>query len=133
MIFRIESIDESYLLTKLDCMQSSPREINLYILEDGFCPFAAWLDGLRDRQARARIKKRLDRVELGNLGDVKPVGEGVSELRVDYGPGYRIYFAQVGTTIVVLLCGGDKSSQRQDILKAKQYWTDFQQRQDASL
>ncbi|PSN15891.1 addiction module killer protein [filamentous cyanobacterium CCT1] len=100
---------------------------------DGSCPFEAWLDNLRDRQARARIKKRLDRVELGNLGDAKPLGEGVSELRVDYGPGYRIYFAQVGIAIIVLLCGGDKSSQRQDILKAKQYWIDFQQRQDASL
>ncbi len=114
-------------------MDSTPREIILHVTENNTCPFEAWLEGLRDRQARARIKKRLDRVELGNLGDVKPVGEGVSELRVDYGPGYRIYFAQVGTTIVVLLCGGDKSSQRQDILKAKQYWTDFQQRQDASL
>lgn len=114
-------------------MQSTPREILLYISVDGSCPFEAWLNGLRDRPARARIKKRLDRVELGNLGDVKPLGEGVSELRVDYGPGYRIYFAQVGTTIVVLLCGGDKSSQRQDILKAKQYWIDFQQRQDVSL
>ncbi|MFQ4135113.1 type II toxin-antitoxin system RelE/ParE family toxin [Nodosilinea sp. PGN35] len=67
------------------------------------------------------------------MGDAKPLGEGVSELRVDYGPGYRIYFARAGTAIVVLLCGGDKSSQRQDILKAKQYWIDFQQRQDASL
>jgi putative addiction module killer protein len=114
-------------------MQSSPREIHLYIFENGFCPFVAWLDGLRDRRARAKIKKRLDWFQLGNLGDVKPVGEGVSELRVDYGPGYRIYFAQAGTTIVVLLCGGDKSSQRKDILKAKQYWIDFQQRQDASL
>lgn len=114
-------------------MQSTPREIRLYVTGDGSCPFEAWLTGLRDRQARARIKKRLDRVELGNLGDTKPLGEGVSELRVDYGPGYRIYFAQVGTAIVVLLCGGDKSSQRQDILKAKQYWIDFQQRQDASL
>ncbi|MBD2233333.1 type II toxin-antitoxin system RelE/ParE family toxin [Phormidium tenue] len=114
-------------------MQSTPREIRLYVSVDGSCPFEAWLDGLRDRQARARIRKRLDRVELGNLGDAKPLGEGVSELRVDYGPGYRIYIAQVGTAIVVLLCGGDKSNQRQDILKAKQYWIDFQQRQDASL
>ena len=114
-------------------MNVTPREIVLYTLTDGTCPFEAWLDGLRDRRARARIKKRLDRVELGNLGDVKPLGEGVSELRVDYGSGYRIYLAQVGTAIVVLLCGGDKSSQRQDILKAKQYWIDFQQGQDASL
>lgn len=114
-------------------MDSTPREIILYVTENNTCPFEAWLEGLRDRRARAKIRKRLDRVQLGNLGDVKPVGEGVSELRVDYGPGYRIYFAQVGTVVVLLLSGGDKSSQRQDILKAKQYWIDFQQRQDASL
>lgn len=113
-------------------MEATPRELILYEIEDGRCPFVSWLDGLRDIRARARIKQRLDRVELGNLGDVRSVGEGVSELKIDYGPGYRVYFAEIGSTVVLLLCGGDKSTQRQDILKAKQYWTDFQQRQDAS-
>lgn len=113
-------------------METQPREVVLYVTEDNDCPFQRWLDGLRDRQARARIKKRLDRVELGNLGDFKPVGEGVTELRIDYGPGYRVYFAQSGATIVLLLCGGDKSTQDQDILRAIQYWTDFQQRQNAN-
>jgi putative addiction module killer protein len=114
-------------------MEATPRELILYETEHGRCPFVDWLDSLRDIRARARIKKRLDRVELGNLGDVRSVGEGVSELKVDYGPGYRVYFAESGSTLILLLCGGDKSTQRQDILKAQQYWTDFQRRQDASF
>ena len=81
--------------------------------------FEAWLKHLRDRQAKARILVRIGRLELGNPGDVKPVGEGVSELRIDYGPGYRIYYAQKGMTLVVLLCGGDKDSQDRDIAAAK--------------
>lgn len=113
-------------------MESQPLEVVLYMTEDNICPFECWLESLRDRQARARIKKRLDRIELGNLGDFKSIGKGVMELRVDYGPGYRIYFAQSGATIILLLCGGDKSTQDQDILKAKQYWTDFQKRQNAN-
>jgi putative addiction module killer protein len=113
-------------------MEVQPREVVLYVTEDEDCPFECWLDALRDRQASARIKKRLDRVELGNLGDFKPVGEGVMELRIDFGPGYRVYFAQLGAIIILLLCGGDKSTQDQDILRAKQYWTDFQKRQNAN-
>lgn len=80
--------------------------------------FSAWFDALTDERARARIEVRLRRLSLGNAGDVKPVGEGVSELRVDCGPGYRVYFTQSGKTIVVLLCGGDKRSQRRDIAAA---------------
>jgi len=114
-------------------MEATPRELILYETEHGHCPFISWLEGLRDIRARARIKKRLDRVELGNLGDVRSVGEGVSELKIDYGPGYRVYFAETGSTLILLLCGGDKSTQRQDILKAQQYWTDFQRRQDESF
>jgi putative addiction module killer protein len=81
--------------------------------------FSAWLVALRDHRARARIAKRLARLQLGNFGDRKSVGEGVSELRIDCGPGYRIYFVQRGTVLVVLLCGGDKSSQSADIEQAK--------------
>jgi putative addiction module killer protein len=113
-------------------MEVQPREVVLYVTEDEDCPFECWLDTLRNRQARARIKTRLDRVELGNLGDFKPVGEGVMELRLDFGPGYRVYFAQLGAIIILLLCGGDKSTQDQDIFRAKQYWTDFQKRQNAN-
>lgn len=81
--------------------------------------FVEWLDGLRDARARARIQIRVDRLGLGNPGDVRPVGEGVSEMRIDYGPGYRVYYVQRGKVCVVLLCGGDKSSQNADIVQAK--------------
>lgn len=80
--------------------------------------YVTWFDGLKDRQARARIGVRIDRLALGNPGDVKPVGGGVSELRIDYGPGYRVYFAQRGNTLVILLAGGDKRTQEQDIKAA---------------
>jgi len=80
--------------------------------------YAAWFKSLRDRQARARINTRIRRLSLGNLGDVKPVGEGVSELRIDYGPGYRVYFVKRGETLVILLAGGDKRTQDRDVKKA---------------
>lgn len=82
--------------------------------------FSRWLRELRDHNARARIVTRIRRMELGNPGDVKPVGEGVSEARISYGPGYRLYFIQQGEEIIILLCGGDKASQSKDILAAKQ-------------
>ena len=80
--------------------------------------YAKWLDGLRDIRARARILVRIERLAAGNPGDVRPVGEGVSELRVDYGPGYRVYFIQQGQKVVILLAGGDKRTQAKDIKTA---------------
>ncbi|MFZ1730527.1 MAG: type II toxin-antitoxin system RelE/ParE family toxin [Bacteroidota bacterium] len=80
--------------------------------------FAEWLDNLRDLRARARVLVRIERLTSGNYGDVAPVGEGVSEMRIDYGPGYRVYFTMIGTAVVILLAGGDKSTQRSDIRKA---------------
>ena len=80
--------------------------------------YALWFGGLRDRQAKARIDTRIRPLSLGNPGDVKPVGSGVSELRINYGPGYRVYFIQVESTLVVLLIGGDKRTQQQDIAQA---------------
>lgn len=80
--------------------------------------FVRWFDGLRDRRARARVDVRIRRLSLGNPGDVRPVGEGVSELRIDYGPGYRVYFVQRGEALVILLAGGDKSTQAADIRAA---------------
>ncbi len=80
--------------------------------------YAAWIEGLRDDRARMRIEARVRRLQLGNPGDVKPVGEGVSELRIDHGPGYRVYFIQRGETLVVLLAGGDKRGQDRDIAAA---------------
>jgi putative addiction module killer protein len=80
--------------------------------------YEKWFDGLRDREARTRIDIRIRRLSLGNLGDVKPVGEGVSEIRIDYGSGYRVYFVQRGLDLVILLGGGDKSTQARDIASA---------------
>jgi putative addiction module killer protein len=80
--------------------------------------YSEWFANLRDKQARARINARIRRLSLGNPGDVKPVGEGVSELRIDYGPGYRVYFLQRGRKVVILLAGGDKRTQQKDIQKA---------------
>ncbi|MDY0341467.1 MAG: type II toxin-antitoxin system RelE/ParE family toxin [Coriobacteriia bacterium] len=87
--------------------------------------YESWFERLRDREARFRIIARIRRLSLGNLGDVKPVGEGVSELRITYGPGYRVYIKQQGNTLVVLLAGGDKSSQKRDVERAKQLARDL--------
>jgi putative addiction module killer protein len=81
--------------------------------------YIEWFEKLKDRRARARIAIRIRRVSLGNLGDVKPVGDGISELRIDYGPGYRVYFTQRNNQLIILLAGGDKTTQVSDIQKAK--------------
>jgi putative addiction module killer protein len=113
-------------------MEVQQREIRRYIISDGRVPFAEWIDSLRDRNTRAKINNRLKRVSLGNLGDYCSVGGGVFELRIDLGPGYRVYFGQIGVTIVLLLCGGDKSTQDRDILKAKEYWAEYEERESAN-
>jgi len=87
-----------------------------------------WLASLEDLKARARIAARLDRLSLGNFGDCKPLREGVSELRIDWGPGYRVYYAMLGRTCVLLLCGGDKRRQASDIKRAIKYLEDFKER-----
>ena len=87
--------------------------------------YAEWFAGLRDRQAKTRVDIRIRRLSLGNVGDVKPIGEGVSELRIPYGPGYRVYFVQRGDLLVVLLAGGDKSTQDRDIRRAKELARDL--------
>jgi putative addiction module killer protein len=87
--------------------------------------FDEWLENLRDERAKARIIARLERLAAGNPGDVKPVGDGVSELRINYGPGYRVYYMQHGAELIVLLCGGDKSTQDKDIRKAKEIASDW--------
>jgi putative addiction module killer protein len=87
--------------------------------------FYQWLTGLRDERAEMRIVSRIRRLSIGNFGDVKPVGEGVSELRIDYGPGYRVYFVQRGRTFILLLCGGDKRTQVRDIQRAKELAREF--------
>jgi len=96
--------------------------LEYYLDARGRSPFTEWLETLRDRAGVARIITRLDRIQIGNFGRVEPVGYGVSELKIDYGPGYRVYFAMSGTTVVLLLIGGDKSTQKRDIATAKEYW-----------
>ena len=103
-------------------------ELLEYVTEDGKNPFHHWLISLKDRVARARIRVRLNCVRLGNFGDCKSVGKGASELGVDYGAGYRVYFGKTDTTIVRLLRGGSKKSQSKDIQIAHEYWTEFQRR-----
>ena len=106
-------------------MEVSEKQVETYVCPDGRCPFDDWMDSLRDQRARARIRTRIGRVRLGNLGNCEPVGGGVLELKIDYGPGYRVYFGQVGTKVAILLCGGDKSSQSEDIKRAIEYWQDY--------
>src|SRR5580692_10211777 len=103
----------------------TPKEVVVFRARDGRGPFEEWLNDLNDKRAVARVLARLARVRQGNLGDCKALGDGVSELRVDYGPGYRVYFGQQGRALVVLLCGGDKRTQERDIRLAKQYWQQF--------
>ena len=89
-----------------------------------------WIKQLRDERAKARIYTRIDRLENGNPGDVKPVGVGISEMRIDYGPGYRVYYKDTGKKIIILLCGGDKTTQPADIIRAKQIAAQYEKEND---
>jgi putative addiction module killer protein len=97
--------------------------------ENGHYPFIEWMEALRDKRAKARIASRLRQIESGNFGDSKPVGQGVTELRIDVGAGYRVYCGRHGQHWVILLCGGDKSSQPKDISRAKALWEEWKRRQ----
>jgi putative addiction module killer protein len=103
-------------------------EVRQYQTAEGKTPMAEWLEGLRDGATRARIAARLDRLKVGLLGDWKSLSGGISELRIDHGPGYRVYYGQEGNTLILLLCGGDKSTQAKDIEKAHAYWKDYKAR-----
>lgn len=104
-----------------------------YQTVQGKIPFSDWVTQLRDRMAVLQVRMRLRRLEMGNPGDCMPVGEGVSEMRIDLGPGYRIYFGQAGNQLVLLLCGGDKRSQASDIAQAKLMWKDWKERCDEKI
>jgi putative addiction module killer protein len=110
--------------------KSNHKILRNYATPSGKVPFLEWLNGLKDPGTRLRIRRRLDRLELGNLGDCEPVGEGVSELRLFFGSGYRIYFAEQDDVIIILLCGGDKGSQKKNIKAAKMYWHELKGRSD---
>lgn len=103
-------------------------EVQTYLSPNGQDPYAQWLAALADRQARARVLVRVGRMAAGNFGDCKPIAEGVWELRIDWGPGYRVYYAQAGKRLVLLLAGGDKRTQQADITAALANWHDWQQR-----
>ena len=106
-----------------------PRELEVFRTSTGRAPFNEWLESLRDARTRNRVRGRLDRLEAGNFGDCQPVGDGVFELRLHFGAGYRIYFGKGDNTIILLLCGGDKSQQPRDIRRAKTYWRNYQEAQ----
>ena len=105
--------------------ETHPREIRVYQTPSGREPFNEWLSAIRDIGTQARIRARLERLEDGNLGDCQSVGAGVFELRIHSGAGYRIYFGQIDNTIILLLCGGDKSSQRRDVEQAQTCWLEY--------
>jgi putative addiction module killer protein len=99
-----------------------------YISPSGKVPFVEWINSIKDPVMRHRIRRRLDRLELGHYGEYKILGDGVNELKLAFGPGYRIYFAEEGDIIIVLLAGGDKSTQSKDIKMAKKYWQELLER-----
>ena len=104
-------------------------ELLRYQRDDGREPFTEWLDAMRDKVAQARIRVRLRQVQAGNFGDCESVGDGVTELRIHVGAGYRAYFGRHGKSVVILLCGGDKRSQSADIKQARALWMEWKRRQ----
>ena len=105
-------------------------EIREYVRRDGKAPIVEWMGRLRDRRARIRIRIQLDRILLGNPGDHKSLGRGLHEICIHYGPGYRIYYGRDGSQLILLLCGGNKSTQHSDIRLATSYWQDYRSRSD---
>ena len=112
-------------------MPADEYSLRHYVAANGKRPFAEWLWSLPDRNAVARVQVRLERLRLGNFGDVRNLGKGLSELRIDAGPGYRVYFTVEGQSVVVLLCGGDKTTQQKDIRRGREYLADYRRRPDA--
>ncbi len=108
--------------------EAVPNDLEVYQTEEGRSPFSEWIHRLEDCAARARIRARLARLRLGNFGDTNSLGDGLQELRIPYGPGYRVYFGRAGTRLVLLLCGGTKRTQSRDIEQARSYWRDYRRR-----
>ena len=106
-------------------MEPRVKTIRNYAKKNGKSPFEDWLRSIRDTSAVARILTRIDRLRFGNFGDCKSVGAGVFELRIHFGPGFRVYFGLIGADLVLLLCGGDKSSQKKDIELSQKYWKEY--------
>ncbi len=112
-------------------MKTTERQVVYYETSTGKQPFRAWFHALKDREARNRIDVRIRRVSLGNLGYCHSVGGGVVELKIDYGPGYRVYFGIMGNRLVVLLLAGDKKTQQKDIKLAIEYWKEYRRRDES--
>jgi putative addiction module killer protein len=112
-------------------LSADEYSLRYFIAANGKRPFAEWLYSLSDRKAAARVQIRLERIRLGNFGDARSLGKGLFELRIDVGPGYRVYFMVEGKSVVVLLCGGDKTTQQKDIRRAREYLADYRRRSDA--
>jgi putative addiction module killer protein len=106
-------------------LEVTPLEVEVYSTNEGKQPFTEWLNSLKDKKGADKILLRIRRIQTGNLGDHKSIADGVFELRVDSGPGYRIFFGKVENRIILLLCGGNKNSQDNDIQRALQYWADY--------
>ena len=104
---------------------AQPRQVKSYMTSEGRVPFEEWMEELKDWKGKAAVKNRIRRLEQGNPGFNRWIGEGVLELKIDVGPGYRVYYGEDGPTIVLLLCGGDKNTQEKDIKKAQEYWADY--------
>jgi putative addiction module killer protein len=104
---------------------TTPKKVIAYVKTDGSEPFTQWLYKIKDIVVRRRILARISRMQQGNYGDFESVGEGVKELRLFFGSGYRVYFGEQDSNIVILLCGGDKGSQKRDIEQAKSYWKEY--------
>ena len=111
-------------------MEITPRDVRNYVTPDGREPYEEWVNSYRNRKTRAIIRERINRLHLGNFGDYKRLTTDLYELRIHYGPGYRVYLGVVDRVIVILLCGGSKKTQRRDIQKAKEYWDELRRRTD---
>ena len=111
-------------------MEAKPRIIQNYETPDGRPPFKNWFNSIKDKSAKVKVIQRIDRMILGNFGDCKNLGDGIYETRIHYGPGYRIYWGDLNGVIVILLCGGSKRTQKQDINKAREYWQELRNRTD---
>lgn len=108
-------------------MEARERIIQTYVAQNGKVPYEDWFKKLKDKRAKAQIINRVDRLRLGNFGDCRSIGGGVYELRIHFGPGFRVYFGLMDKKIVLLLCGGDKKTQKQDIERAHKYWNESKQ------
>ena len=111
-------------------MDAQIKTVESYATPEGRSPFNEWIRSLKDKKAIARILQRIDRVRLGNFGDCRSVGKGVFELRIHFGPGFRVYFGVANEQLIILLSGGDKSSQKKDIVTAQIYWKEYQENAD---